>query len=467
MIELFEEKTMRLFKFQILIAVAVSVYFVHAAPNIETIKAVIKVQSKLDTIEQKVARSDSTLLMLEARIAEEEYKIQQIEQRDYPCADTTDRLHRQYGVPAIAQEDFTIGVGATMVLQATNHPNAVSNNKRVGDATYSANVTFEKKFDSAASRAFLRCEAAGGNGLDEDVRVVTGVNYDALGTQGVRVAEAWYEQSFFAGKILGTIGLMDPSAYFDVNDIANDETVQFLSHLFIVNPAIEYPVASSGVFYAPGVLFQLDFVQWLQITGGIFDANRDWLRIGDNLSGMGQIAIAPSILGSQGNYRFYSWYNQMPHRNWNDTSVSNALSYGFGLSFDQRFGEALTLFLRYGTRNTETYDSAALSDAGPFASILANSWSSGVEICGKLWHRDNDALGIAAGQTPFSDEFKRANPDRQAKTETHFELYYKFQCFSKMSISPDFQYILNPFGKDGTYSAENIPVFGIRSEVDF
>ena len=442
------------------LAVLVAISFSYPVENVETMKAVIKIKSAIDSLERKTARFDSTLLMLEMKIAETEYRIARV---DSLPVDTIDRLHRQFGLPAIEKRDFTIGVGATMVLQGTNNPNAVSKDKkRVADAAYSTSLTFEKKFTSAGSRAFLRCEAAGGRGLDDDVQVYSYVNYAARGSQGVQVAEAWYEQSFFKGKILGTIGLLD----FDDNNVANDETMQFLSQMFVINPIIELPINASGFYYTPGVLAQFEFIDWLAIAAGIFDANADWQRIGDNLFGMGQITFAPRIFASQGNYRLYGWYNQNPHLQWNDTSATGAISYGFGLSVDQQIGEMLTLFLRYGTHDPQSYDIAALSN-GPFSTLLANSWSVGAQIGGRLWNRDNDALGIAAGQAPLSDKFKQSNKEKQAKTETHFEFYYKIQCFDKMAISPDFQYIMNPFGKDGAYNADDIPIFGIRSEVDF
>lgn len=435
------------------------------AQNVETMKAIIKMRSKIDTLERKFAQYDSTLQMMEMKNAETDYLIAQLD--SFPT-DTVKRLHRQFGVPAIGKQDFTIGVGATMVLQGTNSPNAVAaDKKRVGDASFSTNVTFEKKFISVGSRAFLRCQAAGGSGLDDDVRMFSRVNFNALGSEGVQVAEAWYEQSFLKGAFLGTIGLLDPSVYFDDNKAAHDETMQFLSQMFVVNPLIEYPSAASRAFYAPGVIGRLKGFDWLMLSAGIFDADRDWQRIGDNLFGIGQIAFAPCINGAQGNYRFYSWYNQNPHKRWSDSLSGGTISWGLGLSFDQRIGQALTLFLRYGTRDPETYDMAALSENGPFSTIFENSWSTGVQLNGNIWLRDHDALGIAIGQVPLSEKFKQANPARLAKTETHFECYYKIQCFEKMSISPDFQYILNPFGGDGTFSSEDIPVFGIRSEVDF
>jgi hypothetical protein len=436
------------------------------SPNVETMKAIIKMQSKIDSLERKTAYYDSTLLMLDMKLSEAEFLIAH---NDSLPADTVKRLHRQFGVPAMGKQDFTIGVGATMVLQGTNKPNAVARgNKRVGDAAYSANVTFEKKFTAAASRAFLRCEAAGGRGLDDDVQVFSRVNFDALGPQGVQVAEAWYEQSFLNGGILGTIGLLDPSIYFDDNKAAHDETVQFLSQIFVENPLIEYPHSLSRAFYAPGIIGRfMGFGDRLTLSAGIFDADRDWQRIGDNLFGIGQLAVASNIAGARGNYRFYSWYNQNPHRRWDDSLGGRANSWGFGVSFDQRIGQALTLFLRYGTRDPQTYDPSALTDDGPYSTIFEHSWSAGAQVGGGLWLREHDALGIAVGQLPLSGKFKEMFPERQAKSETHMELYYKIQCFDKMSISPDLQYILNPFGGDGAYGAGDIPVVGIRSEVDF
>jgi hypothetical protein len=440
-------------------------YPAQPSPNVETMKAIIKMQSKIDSLERKAASNDSTLLMLEMKLAEAEFMIAR---SDSLPADTIKRLHRQFGLPAIGKQDFTIGVGATMVLQGTSRPNAVSiAEKRVADAAYSANVTFEKKFAAAASRAFLRCEAAGGRGLDADVQVFSRVNFDAIGSEGVQVAEAWYEQSFLGGAILGTIGLLDPSIYFDDNKAAHDETVQFLSQMFVENPLIEYPHSTSRAFYAPGVIGRWKGVDWFSASVGIFDADRDWQRIGDNLFGIGQIAFAPCILGAQGNYRFYSWYNQNPHLRWNDSLGGQANSWGFGLSFDQKIGRMLTFFLRYGTRDPQTFDPSALTEEGPFSTIFENSWSTGAQVGGGLWLREGDALGIAIGQVPLSGKFKENFPRNQAKTETHIEAYYKIQCFDKMSISPDFQYIVNPFGGDGAYGAGDIAVFGIRSEVDF
>ena len=95
------------------------------------------------------------------------------------------------------------------------------------------------------------------------------------------------------------------------------------------------------------------------------------------------------------------------------------------------------------------------------------SWSAGTQINGYVWQRQADAAGIAIGQMIPSSDYINSHPQAQAKPETHCELYYRIQCFDKMSITPDIQYILSPFGADAPLTSSNIPIVGVRSEVDF
>ena len=427
--------------------------------NIETIKALVKLQSKTDSLEKKMQRQDSALLDQSDILAAQQKKALK---HDSDLVEIIGALHRQYGIPAIADEGFTIGIGATMVLQGTSVPNAVtSSQKRVADASYSADLTFQKKFAKAGSRAFLHCEAAGGKGLDGDLLVFSRVNFDAVGPEGLRVAEAWYEQTFIEGGLYGVIGLMDPSLYFDCNVSANDETTQFLNQLFVSSPVIEYPAQSPGLFYSPGIFLSVSPWDWLHLRAAAYDANQDWQRIGDNLFNIGQIAICPKILGWKGNCRLYGWFNQMPHTRWNNPADSMENSYGFGVSFDQECNDLLTPFGRFGWRNPLVHLPASPSGT---ASL---SWSAGTQLNGKAWHRVGDGAGIAVGQLIASDDYAKQFPQAHAQPETHCEVYYRIQCFDKMSITPDFQYIINPFGKDAPLTTSDIPVIGIRSEVDF
>jgi len=66
-----------------------------------------------------------------------------------------------------------------------------------------------------------------------------------------------------------------------------------------------------------------------------------------------------------------------------------------------------------------------------------------------------------------SDDYKEYNTGFQAKTEGHVESYYKVHVNDHLSISPDIQYIWNPYGKDIAANTKGIFVAGMRAQVDF
>jgi high affinity Mn2+ porin len=383
-------------------------------------------------------------------------------------SDTTS-FHREFGTPAIQGQGFIIGVNATMILQGTSNPNAVTDaTKNVADASYAAEVTFTKNFDKVNGKAFLRYEAGQGNGINQDLSLFCNANASAFPGQGIWVAEAWYEQKLFSDHFDGAIGYLFPAAYFDNNNAANDQTTQFLNSIFVNNPTFEMPV------YAPGLVIKLLPLDNVEISGGTFDANGDWQRIGDNLFNVGQLSYSPVIFGSTGNYHIFGWYNRLPHRLWSDTSAGQENSYGFGLSIDQRITETITAFARFGRRSPNNYDFQAVEASQNYSTLISQSWSIGAQISGKPWHRKNDVAGIGFGQALPSSNYKAAMELANAAPESHFEIYYRIKCFEHMGISPDFQYIMGPFGKDqnpfrqGTIgNTPAIAIVGIRSMVDF
>lgn len=87
-------------------------------------------KAKIDTLTKMVRCQDSSLKAHADKINEETAIARA---HDSAIEEIKTRLHRQYGTPAIGDSGFVIGVGATMVLQATDNPNAVSlSAKRVG-----------------------------------------------------------------------------------------------------------------------------------------------------------------------------------------------------------------------------------------------------------------------------------------------------------------------------------------------
>ncbi|MBN1914244.1 MAG: carbohydrate porin [Candidatus Omnitrophica bacterium] len=398
-------------------------------------------------------------------ILEQSKKISEYESK---LAKFDNDLHRQTGSPISIAEDLEIGAGGTMIIQGANNVNdATADVRKKGnrtDASYSVDITIGKEFKDAGGKAFLHLEAGQGAGLEDNLTLYSNVNRDADNDNNVRLTELWYEQALFKDKIALTFGKLDPTAYFDNNEVANDETTQFLGRLFRNSPTIEFPDNTAGIrlAYIP--------LEWLELECGVFDGNSDWEKIGNNLFDIGQVTFKTNFFNLPGNYRFLGWNNNVYHTKWLDTEKTKEANYGFGLSFDQKATETVTLFTRYGWQDPKVYNPDIMA-TGDLNYSLAHSWSAGFQIEGKPWGRENDVLAFAIGQAIASKDYKKAgetsNPVRLAKPEGHLEAYYRIFVNKHLSLSPDFQYIWNPFGKDVTDDTNGIFVGGMRAQVDF
>lgn len=168
--------------------------------------------------------------------------------------------------------------------------------------------------------------------------------------------------------------------------------------------------------------------------------------------------------GLDGNYRLYAWRNgqAVPYANEFDSATETHT--GWGLSVDQRVGEATTLFGRYGRQ----IDGKVRFD---------QALTIGAEFGGSHWNRSADALGLAFGLLCTSSDFERdsATLDADSDGTTDFgyaadgseqivELYYRYRVNDQFELSPDLQHIRRPAGDD---SADPITAFGVRAQVTF
>jgi hypothetical protein len=428
--------------------------------EIDQLKArVSALEQQLNTQNKCINEQKQCILVQDKKIAAYESRLSQFDAS----------LHRQEGKPIPLIEGLDIRAGATMIVQGTNNVNnaAADVQKKVSraDASYSADITFGKEFVDAGGKAFLHLEAGKGSGLEDDLTLYGNVNRDAGDSQeNMQVTELWYEQALCRDKAVLTFGKLDPTAYFDNNEVANDETTQFLGRTFRNSPVIEFSDNTAGIRFAylP--------VERLEVSYGVFDGNSDWEKIGDNLFNIGQVTFKTSFFGLDGNYRFYGWRNNIYHTKWLDAEKVKEAAYGFGLSFDQGLSGIATAFVRYGWQNPGVYNPNTLA-TGEHNYSLAHSWSSGLQFAGKPWGREKDVLAFAVGQIFPSSDYKKAGSSTitspAAKAEGHFEAYYRICVNDHLSISPDFQYIWNPFGKDVADDTSGIFVAGVRAQLDF
>ncbi|MDD5115978.1 MAG: carbohydrate porin [Candidatus Omnitrophica bacterium] len=419
-----------------------------------------KLQSRVDALETKISRQDSYIKSQESLMQSQQEKIGEYESK---LSRFEENLHRVPGQPIQLLEGLELGAGGTVILQGadnTNYRDGDTEKKSRADASYSVDVTLSKEFKEVGGRAFLHLEAGQGAGLEDNLILYSNVNRDSGDSEAkVELTEFWYEQDLFGDKAALTFGKLDPTAYFDQNEAANDETTQFLGWIFRNSPVIEFPDNGAGVRFAwlPA--------EWLELGYGVFDGTGSWEDVGDSLFNIGQVHFKTNFLNLPGNYRFYAWNNNADHTKWLDPAKSKESAYGFGLSCDQKVSDIVTLFVRYGWQDPEVYNPEITAADGSNYS-LEQSWSAGFQVEGKPWGRKNDVFAFAVGQVMPSGDYKNAG-SLSAKTEGHLEAYYNIHVNDHLSISPDIQYIWNPFGKDVPGNTGGIFVGGIRAQVDF
>jgi len=396
---------------------------------------------------------------------------EQIERQGQRIDELEERLTREESTPKTIQfadgtvEDLSklmpsgidIGAGATFVVQGTNNANGNSLSEKgedVTDASYSIDLTLEKKFDDYGM-VFLQLETGDGAGVDEELQLFSNVNQDADDSDNsVSVTKAWYEHYFQGAPLTLTFGKIGSDDYIDGSEYACDECTQFLGSMFKHSPVIEFPSSTAGVHLgiAPADSMDIDLV--------VSDADDDWEDVGDEIFFAGQVNIKPNLFDRTGNYRLIGWLNDRDHTKWDDSASVKENGYGFGISFDQELTDELGAFLRYGWQDPDVY-----INGDSFS--LEHAWSTGIQLKGNMWNREGDALGIAVGQISPSDKYKDAGTNLNAKDEGHLEIYYNYVMNEHLTLTPDLQIIWNPYGKDASNGDETIVVGGVRGQVDF
>ncbi len=411
--------------------------------NEELVKRIELMENRIKELEGRLEKQGKGT---ETKLSEVEGKVSGLEGRLEEA--------KSQGIGALT-EGIEIGAGATGVYQFTNNANGddlSQNGEDTGDASYSVDVELSKKFEDYG-KALILFEAGEGAGVEDELKVFSNVNFDATGgDSNLGVVEGWYEQ--YMGPLTVRIGKLDPTYLIDNNDYANDETSQFLGRIFRNNPAVEFPGNGAGLRMALSPNDRID------IESIVMDGDSDWEDMFEDTFYGGQINFKPKLLSRPGNYRFYGWGGDREHTKWDDSAQTKEDNYGFGLSFDQEVADGIGLFARYGWQNPEVFlNGEGLS--------LEQSYSAGVQLAGAAWNRNDDVLGLAFGGVIPSDDYKKSNSDLKADTEHHLEAYYKYKVNDHLSVSPDIQVILDPYGGDAVNGDKTIVVGSIRSQIDF
>lgn len=282
------------------------------------------------------------------------------------------------------------------------------------------------------------------------------------------LAEAWYQADIplpFGGfkpqskeTLEVTFGKMDPFAFFDQNTVASDEARQFLNVIFVHNPLLDaggdIGVDANG--FTPG--FRVSYANAAQkpesrrVSMGLFGAGERGSNYQRSLSAplvMLQAETEQRMFGGlAGNYRIYAWNN--PRAIHFDASFTEPERHtGWGISADQRIGDGVTLFGRYGhqVQGNVRFDRAL---------------TLGTELNGSYWSRGGDVLGLAAGWLRTSEDYR--NFAGVGSSERVSELYYRYRINNQFELSPSFQYIGRPGGDS---AADSIKILGLRAQLNY
>ena len=297
----------------------------------------------------------------------------------------------------------------------------------------------------------------------------------------VILGEAWYQAAIplpFLGfkpysreKLEVTFGKMDIFSFFDQNAAAGDESKQFLNSVFVHNPLLdaagEVGVDANG--FQPGFIASyfnyFDKPQPWRISVGVFGTGERGANYQRSLSSPLLMVQAEKQLklfdGLTGNYRIYGW-NRSEGVEY-DGSINKHT--GVGISVDQRLGDGVKVFGRYGK---------LLKGELPFNQAV----TAGAEFSGGYWGRGADSLGIAGAWLQSGKGYRSTTAttfldDNHTQTAYSFvpsgaeqvaEMYYRYRVSPQFELSPDFQWITRGGGNS---DADPVKVFAIRANIAY
>lgn len=383
-----------------------------------------------------------------------------------------------------------ISAGASFTTVAQRASGGPNNEVQLNYRTDITASTPAGTMGDTTGKIFAHFRIGQGKGLGNLMTAFSGANTSAfqLGTaeqadnSAVMLAQAWYQADIplplggFKPRSRETLtvnfGKMDPFAFFDQNAAANDETRQFLTSMFVHNALLDNPLAANigadAYGFTPGVrvsyLNEWSKPENFRLSLGVFGAGAgaNYSRSFSSPFVIAQAETRQMFFGGlAGNYRVFAWRNgQAPTYVAGETRPHR----GIGLNFDQRIGDGVTLFGRYGK---------AWGERLAFDQTL----SLGAELSGSYWNRGGDSLGVALGANKVSADFRNdaalidadgdGLPDygyAASGAENVFEAYYRYRLNKQFEITPDFQWMRRPAGNGESGS---VKILGVRAQLVF
>ena len=277
----------------------------------------------------------------------------------------------------------------------------------------------------------------------------------------------------YVSVLLGKFSLPD---FFDDTQISNDPRTQFMNWSLFGNGAWDYPANTRG--YTMGLVaqaFYKGFTLKYANTAVPMEANGAELQFkGKDASGQViEFGVERFQLFSKkkaDHYHslrigFYSNKARMGNytasiktglQSFSTPYIEDSRTYGrqkngYYISLDNHIGK-VHHFAKHSYNDGEN-ESWAFTE-------IDKSAATGFRLDGSIWKRKNDAFGIAYVRNDLSDSHKQylqnggygfiiGDGKLNYATEKIVEIYYSYNVWKKIFISPDYQYVVNPaYNKD-------------------
>ncbi len=267
----------------------------------------------------------------------------------------------------------------------------------------------------------------------------------------------------YEDKVVLTAGKFSLTDYFDNNRFSHDPRTQFMNWSIMSMGAWDYAADTRG--YTWGALaelirpaFEARFAAVMVPTsanGPDFDHN-----IGKAYSFNGEVVQGFTLLDEPGRVHFVGYLNKANMGNYLQalslgdsvadiikTRTYNSIKYGGGISLEQSINANIGFFSRYSWNDGHT-------ETWAFTEI-DRSFQFGFQFQGDLWKRTGDCFGVAAVYNSLSPEHRTylaagglgfiiGDGALSYATESIYELYYSAHFTSSLTISADYQMVLNP-----------------------
>lgn len=243
---------------------------------------------------------------------------------------------------------------------------------------------------------------------------------DEGGFSSTGIAEAWYNMPLFESTHL-TVGKIDPTGIYDGNEVANDQTTQFIALGFVFNQSIPFPA------YTAGVNLGMEIGESMNFNVGLFED--------EGLKGtmeatftIAELGVNMEFFGGETNLRVTYWQNETAD--------------GFSFNADHNM-EPLKFFLRAGSASLpETADD----------DVIESSMSLG------LAYDLSDEMVIGAAYAQDTPKGVDLDP------RTWMEAYISYSMDDDLAVSLDFQSV---GARDFDAAADTVTIYGLRLQAGF